>query len=133
MTKQREFAVNLAKNNMKAPQIKEMVDVAFPNDGLSLSQIYRILKGVMDGEDMEDKRKHNPKKSKRTEEFINIVKEVVEAERRISIDQLASKFEVSKSTIHAVLHDNLKLSKKAVRWVPKFLSKEQKTARVFSS
>ena len=57
----------------------------------------------MDGEDMKGKRKHNPKKSKRTEEFINIVKEVVKAERRISIDQLASKFEVSKSTIHAVL------------------------------
>ena len=103
-----------------------MVDAAFPNDGLSLSQIYRILKGVMNGEDMEDKRKYNPKKSKRTEEFINIVEEVVEVERRISIDQLASKFEVSKSTIHAVLHDDLNLSKKAARWVPKLLSKDRR-------
>ena len=82
---------------------------------------------------MEDKRKENPKKTKRTEGFVNDIKEVVEADRRISVRKLASMFEVSKSTIHAILHDDLGLSKESARWVPKLLSDEQKAARVWSS
>ena len=65
---------------------------------------------------MEDKRKE---KTKRTERFVNSIKEVVEVDRRISVGKLASMFEVSKSIIHAVLHDDLGLSKKSARWVPK--------------
>ena len=40
-------------------------------------------------------------------------------DRRISVGKLASMFEVSKSIIHAVMHDDLGLSKKSARWVPK--------------
>ena len=65
---------------------------------------------------MEDKRKENPKKTKRMEGFVNGIKEVVEVDRRIPVGKLASMFEVSKSIIHAVLHDD---RDQTARWVPK--------------
>ena len=37
---------------------------------------------------------------------------------------------VSNDTIHKILHDDLGLSKKSARWVPKLLSKEQMEERV---
>jgi histone-lysine N-methyltransferase SETMAR len=46
MTKQREFASALAKTQHTAKHIHNLVNQAFPNKGLSLSQCYRIVENV---------------------------------------------------------------------------------------
>jgi hypothetical protein len=48
----------------------------------------------------------------------------------VTIQKVAEAHGVSTRTIHATLHDNLHLSKKSARWVPKLLSQDMKNERV---
>ena len=54
----------------------------------------------------------------------------MEKDGRVTIRKLAESHGVSNDTIHKILHDDLGLSKKSARWVPKLLSKEQMQERV---
>jgi hypothetical protein len=66
----------------------------------------------------------------RTPALIASVAAAVEEDRRVCIEALAMAHGTSVSTIHAVLHDDLGLEKKSVRWVTKLLNDEQKQQRV---
>jgi DeoR/GlpR family transcriptional regulator of sugar metabolism len=54
----------------------------------------------------------------------------IENDRRVSIKKLAAAHGVSVDTIHRILHQDLGLEKKSVRWVPKLLSEAQNQERV---
>lgn len=130
MTREHDFVVDLARANQTCPEIKRLSDSAFGEKALSKSQIYRIIKNVKDGVDPSDKRTLSGRKRKRTEDIIEAVKDLVEADRRISIGEIRAHFDLGYSTIQRILRDDLGLTLKSARWVPKLLSEEQKTERV---
>jgi hypothetical protein len=47
-------------------------------------------------------------------------------DRRVKVRRLALAHGVSKNTIHYTLHQDLNLSKKSARWVPKLLTDKMK-------
>jgi hypothetical protein len=51
-------------------------------------------------------------------------------DRHVTICKLAQAHGMSTKTIHGTLHEDLHLSKKSARWVPKFLNQEMKNKRV---
>jgi histone-lysine N-methyltransferase SETMAR len=57
----------------------------------------------------------------------------IEKDRRLSVRRLALAHGVSKNTIHNTLKEDLNLSKKLARWVPKLLTEEMKKERVRTS
>ena len=126
MTRVHDFVCDLAKAGKTIKEIMETVGAAYPDQGLSVSQVYRLKKDVKDGKDTKDTRGKVKTKRVRTPQFIEAVKADVEADRRITTQQLASKYEVSLHTMWLVLNDDLGLSKKSARWVPKLLTHEQK-------
>jgi len=130
MSDVRSFVARLAMAGKDYKDIKSVTDAAYGEKTLSRSQIYLIMKQVKDGKDMTDQRgRHTPKRS-RTAALINDVAAAVKEDGRITLRTLASAHGVSIDTIHKILHEDLGLSKKSARWVPKLLNQEQKAERV---
>ncbi|QQP41232.1 Mariner Mos1 transposase [Caligus rogercresseyi] len=101
-----KFVEDLAKARKTPKKIKTMIDTAFEVNSISQSQIYRISALVKAGKDSSDKRSTNGRRV------------YVEADRWVTMEELAIKFETSINTIFHVLHDNLGLSIKSARWIP---------------
>jgi len=57
---------------------------------------------------------------------VAFIRDLVEADRRLSIQNLVSESGFSVGTIHTILHDNLDLSKVSAHWVPRLLSDDHK-------
>ena len=92
-----------------------------------------IVKQLKDGRDGEDKRGKEQARKVRDQDFIETVRAEVEADRRVTITKLVERCQASRRTINLVLTEDLGLSKKSARWVPKILSTEQKSARAAAS
>ena len=130
MSKQHEFAVNLARAGETAKKIIETVEKAFPGKGLKKTAVYEIAKRVREGGDTEDRRGKARTGLIRDEDFINEMDSIVKGDRRVTVKELAEMFNVSVFTVHKRLKNDLGLVKKSARWVPKLLNNEQKEERV---
>ncbi|QQP52262.1 Uncharacterized protein FKW44_004360, partial [Caligus rogercresseyi] len=120
MSRIHKFVEDLAKARKTPKEIKTMVDTAFEVNSISQSQIYRISALVKAGKDSSDKRSTNGRRKVRTDDFIEAVR----------VYELAIKFETSINTIFHVLHDDLGLSIKSARYIPKMLTEDHKMKRV---
>ncbi len=97
------------------------------------TQIYAIIKNVKEGKPTSDQRKSNGTRKIRILEFIADVAAAIEKDQRQTVRRLAQAHGVSKNTIHHTLKEDLNLSKKSARWVPKLLTDEMKKERVQTS
>jgi len=130
MTKVRDFVAGLARAGKPFGEIKNTTVAAYGDKALTRSQIYRIIKAVKEGENTDDKRPLNAKKTTRTLDLVAAVAAAVKEDARLNIAHLAAAHGVSQGTIFNILHEDLGLSKKSARWVPKLLSEEQKQEHV---
>jgi hypothetical protein len=121
MSELQDFVAVLVRAGRTVSEIKKSAEVAYDNKSLTRSQIYRIIKSVKDGENTEDQRPLNSKKTKRTLDLVAAVAAAVEEDAHLNIDDLAAAHRVSKRTIFNILYDNLGLSKKSARWLLKML------------
>lgn len=62
-------------------------------------------------------------------ENIDAVRDVIEKNRRITIESLADTLSISVGSAHVILVESLGLSKLSARWVPKLLRSDQKQTR----
>ena len=58
------------------------------------------------------------------------VKDMVNADRRVTVRDISDELGVSCSTVHGILTDNLGMSKVSARWVPRLLTDTEKENRV---
>jgi len=130
MADARSFVAALSRAGKTFEEIKSTTDASFGTQSLSRAQIYRIIKLVKEGKDVKNMKGKVQPKRVRTKSFVNAVAAAVNEDGRITIAELSSAFQVSMDTIHKTLHDDLGLSKKSARWVPKLLSDAQKKERV---
>lgn len=65
-----------------------------------------------------------------TEEKIQQAREMVLANRRVTIDNVASSLQISHGSAYKVIHDELNFHKICARWVPRELTAEHKRKRV---
>jgi hypothetical protein len=110
-----------------------MVDDVFGENLLNLRAIYDILKLVKKGENTDDKRRFNPKKTTRTDDLVTAVAAAIEDDCRVRVKALAKAFNIASGTIFKIIHNDLGLVKKSARWVPKLLSPDQMEKRVETS
>ena len=126
MTEVRDFVAALARAGKRRQEIKPLVDSAYGNKTLSVSQINRIIRAVKEGKNTSDQRHANAKKTKRTASIVAAVAAAVEADRRTSVRQLATSLGLSSGTVHLILTKDLGLLKKSERWVPKRCPQKRK-------
>jgi len=60
------------------------------------------------------------------------VSQILELDRRVTIDQIALELGISHGSVSTILHKKLGLSKLSARWVPRLLTRQQKEKRVQS-
>ena len=65
-----------------------------------------------------------------TPENIQKVKKIIKNERRIVMDEIMLHLDISRGSLHTILHEHLLVRKVAARWIPHKLSEEQKSVRV---
>jgi hypothetical protein len=127
MTPNRDFVGTLAVAGKSFKEIEETVKKVYDDKALKRTQICDIMKRVKEGKPAADQRGFNTKRRIRNSAFV-----VVESDRCVTVKKLVRIHGVLTRTIHAKLHDNLNLSKKSARWVPKLLSDDMKKERVRS-
>ncbi|GBN97279.1 hypothetical protein AVEN_13084-1 [Araneus ventricosus] len=59
----------------------------------------------------------------------SVVNELIWQNRRITTRETAVELSISKGTVHHIIHKKLGYGKVCAQWVPKYLSKNRKTAR----
>ena len=130
MSDVRKFVARLAMAKKGFKEINELTAAAYGDQAIHKTQIYLIIKKVKEGGDATDQRGKHREKSRRDATLIADIAAEVEKDGRVTIRKLAEGHGVSNDTIHKILHDDLGLSKKSARWVPKLLSKDQMQERV---
>lgn len=130
MTRVKNFVIDLARAGKNAKEIKTIVEAAYGVNAISRSQVFKILAIFREGKDTSDMRAQNPKKTRWTVEMIEAVRAMVDEDHRVTMLEIERELSLSHGTIFKILHDDLGLTKKAARWVPKLLSAEQKEERV---
>jgi histone-lysine N-methyltransferase SETMAR len=123
----------LARAGKSFKNIEETVAAAFGDTGLKKTQIYAIIKNVKEGKLTSDQRKLNSTRKICSPAFIADVATAIEKDRRQTVRRLTLVHGVSKNTIHHTLTQDLNLSKKSARWVPKLLTEEIKKEKVRTS
>ncbi|GBN43012.1 hypothetical protein AVEN_214005-1 [Araneus ventricosus] len=66
------------------------------------------------------------KMSTADENVERLVREIVRADRRITIDVIAFELGISHGSVHSILHDDLNMHRIRLHMIPKMLSPEQK-------
>jgi histone-lysine N-methyltransferase SETMAR len=130
MTRVRDFVADLARAGKSFQKIQKTVQTVYGDKALKKTAIYAILKKVKAGENTDDQRHLNPKKTVRSAVLVASVAAAIEEDRRLCIKKLASGLGTSFGTIYNIIHEDLGLVKKSARWVPKLLSESQKKERV---
>jgi hypothetical protein len=130
MTEVRDFVAALARVGKSRKEIRPLVDAAYGDKTLSISQINRIIKAVKERKTTSDLRQSNTKKTKRTDDVMAAVAAAVETDRRLTIREIAGMLGLTFAIVQSTLTVDLGLVKKSARWVPKLLSTEQKEERV---
>ena len=60
---------------------------------------------------------------------IDVVKDLLNADRRATYDELEEQSGLSRGTLQWIIHEELKMKKVCARWVPRLLTEEQRQSR----
>ncbi|UYV76482.1 hypothetical protein LAZ67_14000575 [Cordylochernes scorpioides] len=123
-----EFCVKL---QISATETFEMLNKAFPNDAPKRTTVFewhsRFKAGRISIED--DPRKGRPK-FQRTDENVQKITDLIKENPRTTLLELEQDTGISKTTIGRIVTEYLKLKKTPAKFIPRFLTNEQKLCRL---
>lgn len=123
-----KFCVKL---NKTASETHEMLQLAYKEAALSRSRTFEWHKRFKKGREstQDDHRSGRPKTSK-TEGNIEVVKEKILSDRRLTIREVADDTDLAFATVQSILTEDLGMRRVSAKFIPKLLTDEQKEARV---
>lgn len=128
---QRSIVFFLWKEGVASKEISSRLEKVFGEQSLRLSTVYRWVKEFNDGRgNLSDQSRSGRPLSSTGEDSIELVKSIVEEDRRATVREIAQETQLSIGSIHTILKEKLHMRKLAARWVPHLLTAQQKTARV---
>ncbi len=116
----------LTKLDWKPGKIIEALQQVYGDSSPSKSVVYDWIKRFKDGRDdlKDDPREGRPSTAK-NERTVALVQNLVDKDRRITIDMIANETGISHGSAFSILNENLSLRKLSARWVPKALREDQ--------
>jgi len=103
----------------------------YGHNEVSYSTVTRLISKFKAGkEQFEDLKRTGRPKTATTESKIQIIKELIEKDARLTVRELALMSGISSARVHFILRKVLLVNKKCARWIPHLLTKEQKQERV---
>ncbi|UYV63205.1 hypothetical protein LAZ67_2003444 [Cordylochernes scorpioides] len=123
-----EFCVKL---QISATETFEMLNKAFPNDAPKRTTVFewhsRFKAGRISIED--DPRQGRPK-FQRADENVQKITDLIKENPRTTLLELEQDTGISKTTIGRIVTEDLKLKKTPAKFIPRFLTNEQKLCRL---
>jgi hypothetical protein len=118
MTEAWNFVAALARAGKSHKESKTLVDAAYGDKTLSISQINCIIKAIKEGKTTIDLQHSNPKQTRKTDDIMGSITAAVEENLQVTARELATTHGLMFGTIQAILTDNLGLVKKFACWGP---------------
>ena len=120
----------LTKLNWKPVKIIEALQQVYGDSAPCRAVVYDWIKRFKEGRDQldDDPRGGRPTTAK-NQENIRLVQNLVEEDRRVTIDEIANAVGIAHGSVFSVLTEDLGLSKLSARWVPKALQENQLNQR----
>lgn len=114
-------------------QTLEMINRSSVKSSVSRSLVFRWHKRFSEGHESLENEERSGRPSTIDATLIQNVKDVVYADRRVTIRDICDETGYSFGTVHRVLTNNLNMHKVSARWVPRLLSDDNKVRRVAAS
>lgn len=114
-----------------ASETYELLKIAYGDAAMSRSRTFEWYARFRDGrESTEDDQRCGRPTTKRTENEVAKVRALVAADRRMTVRMLADELNMGKDTVHKILTEDLGKRKICSRFVPHFLTDDQKQCRM---
>ena len=119
------------KASKTATEAYNLLKEAYGDQGLSRSRVFKCHCQFKEGrEDAQSQRGKATPCLVWTEEKIELIRTLINEYRRKTIQELSSESGINAFTVHSILHEDLQLSKKSARWVPRLLNSEHKAQQI---
>ena len=123
-----KFLVKLGKT---ASESYALLHQVYGELTMSRTRTFEWHKQFKEGrEDCEDDPRSGRPLTSRSVENIDRVRQLVRADRRLTVRMIADDLSISKDSVWAILTEHLEMRKVCAKMVPKLLSQEQKERRV---
>lgn len=97
---------------------------------LSWAYVFRWFKAFSEGQDSIEDESHNGRPSaETTDENVDRIRDFVRSDGRLTVTIIGEQLNLTRTTIHQVLTNELGMRKVCMKTVPKNLSQDQKTNR----
>ena len=122
-----KFCFKLGKN---ARETYGILQTAFGASCMNRASVFEWHKRYKEGrESVRDDERCGSSKEVRTPELIVQIKNFMDKDRRVSLETISAQFDVSVGTVHIIIHEELKMWKICVKFVPMVLREDQKERR----
>ena len=121
----------LAKLGKTPSESFAMLQQVYGEETMSRTRAFEWHKRFKEGrEEVEDDPRSGRPSTRRTADNIERVKQMVRADRRLTVRMIAEELSINKDTVWSIITENLEMRKVCAKMVPKLLSEDQKQQRV---
>lgn len=121
----------LTKEGVKPSEILTRLKAQFGDATLSRTQVFDWASKFKGGRESVENESHDRRpRSSLTDENICAVRDVIEGDRRLTVDEIASEVGISHGSAHAIITEHLGFRKVCARWVPRLLTENHKEVRL---
>jgi transposase len=125
--------VETCRRNAYSPgEAFTFITKAWGQDAIAMSTIYKLYKEYEEDTrtSFADAARSGRPCSSRTVDNINLVREFLDEDPHITVEELAEVTDLSHGTVQRILCDDLQMKSVIAKWVPHILTKEMKESRV---
>lgn len=121
----------LVKTENKPKKICEKLQEAFGDAAVSQSVVYEWVKRFKEGQtSLRDNARSGRPSTSRNESNVNLIREKIYQDRRLTVRELATETGLSQGSVHSILTEDLRMRRVVAKFVPKLLTVDQKANRV---
>ena len=134
-TLEERYAIKVCfKLGKNATETYGKLQTAFGASCMNWASVFERHKRFKEGrESVRDDKRCGRSKDFRTPELIGQIKNIMDKDRRVSIETISAQFDVSVGTVHTIIREELNIRKICVKFVPKALREDQKGRRCHDS
>ena len=124
----------LLAESVKSCEILSRMQRQYGPSCMSRANFYKWVQAFKDGRESitDDLRSGRPVDIS-TPEAVQAVEDLIKSDRRVTLDEIATKLDISHGTVYAIVREKLHFSKVSCRWVPKMLTDDHKMQRLMAS
>ena len=107
-----------------------MLQTAFRPSCMNRASVFEWYKRLNEGKvSVRDDDRCGRSMEVRTPELVGQIKNIMDKDRRMSIETISAQFDISEGTVHIIIREELKMRKICTKFVPRVLKEDKKERR----